>query len=128
MVCSENTERSKEPIQDSYIEANAKCPWKLYAAVGKRTCGQFKITRYDGEHTCCRPTLDLEGRKASASFLCNLIMPTMKAKLDLTPGQIQDRIKDMLHLNISYSKAWHARTKALIRIFGDWEKSYQTLP
>jgi len=40
-------------------------------------------------------------------------------KLDMTSGYIIDYIEARYHTTISYSKAWHARTKALMKIFGD---------
>jgi len=43
-------------------------------------------------------------------------------------GNIIAKINDKFHITIAYSKAWHAKTKALSKIFGDWELSYETLP
>jgi len=46
----------------------------------------------------------------------------------MTPGYIINYIEARYHITISYSKAWNARTKALTKILGDWESSYETLP
>src|SRR3954464_10348135 len=42
--------------------------------------------------------------------------------------QLCKRDINKLHVSISYKTAWTALTKALAIIFGDWEKSHQTLP
>ncbi|XP_020272602.1 malate dehydrogenase, glyoxysomal-like [Asparagus officinalis] len=51
------------------------------------------------------PILEQDHSGASASYITQLIMPKLKKKLELTPGII-----------------------ATTKIFGDWEKSYATLP
>ncbi|XP_020254466.1 uncharacterized protein LOC109831538 [Asparagus officinalis] len=55
-------------------------------------------------------------------------MPEVRAKLDLNAGQIFQRVYDMRGIKISKYKAYDARRKALSKIFGDWEKSYELLP
>jgi len=43
----------------------------------------------------------------------------VKRILDLTPAKIIAEINDKFHISRTYRKAWHARTKALSKIFGD---------
>jgi len=86
------------------------------------------IKKYIGEHTCSQPSLNSNHRKATTYFVCNVILPIVTKKLDMTPGYIIDYIEVRYHITISYSKAWNARTKTLTKIFEDWESSYETLP
>ncbi|XP_020271030.1 uncharacterized protein LOC109846216 [Asparagus officinalis] len=109
-------------------ERNMKCPWLLNVAVRKSTNGQFVISRYCGLHTCCNPSVDVDHYSASSSYICKLIMPEVRAELDLNASQIFQRVYDMRGIKISKYKAYDARRKALSKIFGDWEKSYELLP
>ncbi|XP_027364296.1 uncharacterized protein LOC113871400 [Abrus precatorius] len=41
---------------------------------------------------------------------------------------IQERISGQFGYSVSYKKAWKAKQKAIVTIFGDWDESYATLP
>ena len=41
---------------------------------------------------------------------------------------IQERISGQFGYNVSYKKAWKAKQKAIVRVFGDWDESYEMLP
>ncbi|XP_027368858.1 uncharacterized protein LOC113874844 [Abrus precatorius] len=41
---------------------------------------------------------------------------------------IQERICVQFGYKISYKKAWKAKQKAIVKVFGDWDESYATLP
>jgi len=104
------------------------CPWRLYSSVPKNSGGYFIIKKYIGEHTCSQPSLNSNHRKITASFVCNVILPIVTKKLDMTPAYIIHYIEAKYHITISHSKAWNVRMKALTKIFGDWESSFETLP
>jgi len=84
--------------------------------------------RIKGEHTCITPSLKSNHHKATSSFVRNVILYTVRKQLDISPGFIIKYIEGKYHISITYSKAWNARTKALMKIIGDWESSYETLP
>ena len=52
----------------------------------------------------------------------------VRKKLDMYPGYIIEYIEAKYHTNITHSKALNGKTKALMKIFGDWESTYETLP
>ena len=37
-------------------------------------------------------------------------------------------MKDKFGYNVHYKKSWEAKRKTIIRIFSDWDESYQALP
>ncbi|XP_027336945.1 uncharacterized protein LOC113850565 [Abrus precatorius] len=41
---------------------------------------------------------------------------------------IQEQICAQFGYKISYKKAWKAKQKAIVKVFGDWDESYATLP
>ena len=103
-------------------------PWRPHASIPKNSCGYFMIKKYIREHTCSQSSLNSNHHKATAFFVCNVIFCIVTKKLDMTPTYIIDYIEARYCINISYNKAWNARMKALTKIFGDWESSYETLP
>ena len=52
----------------------------------------------------------------------------VRKKFNRTSGYIIEYIEAKYHVNIAYNKAWNARMKAVMQIFGDWKLSYETLP
>ncbi|KAG9446140.1 hypothetical protein H6P81_012268 [Aristolochia fimbriata] len=42
--------------------------------------------------------------------------------------EIIQLVKDKYHIQVSYSRAWRARNKALVAVFGGWDESYNLLP
>ena len=46
----------------------------------------------------------------------------VREKLDMTPDYIIEYIETKYHINIAYNKPWNARMKALMKIFGDWNR------
>jgi len=114
-------------IADSYNESKDVCPWKLHASVPKNSSGYFKIRSYK-QHTSNEPSLRSNHRKATSSFIRNVILPLVRKQLDMLPDFIINYIKNKYHISITYNKIWNVRTKALTKIFRDWESSYETLP
>ncbi|XP_020258872.1 uncharacterized protein LOC109835301 [Asparagus officinalis] len=122
--------RKDDDVEDNsgHHDGNARCPWKLNSRSGARVCGQFKITAYNGLHTCSNPRLEMNNKNASSSFICRLILPYLREDLDLRPKDIRLLVHKATNLDVSYHKCWNARRKAMIKIFGDWDNSYEILP
>ncbi|XP_020249987.1 uncharacterized protein LOC109827390 [Asparagus officinalis] len=119
-----------DDVEDNsgHHDGNARCPWKLNSRSGSRVGGQFKITAYNGLHTCSNPRLEMNNKNASSSFIYRLILSHLREDLDLRPKDIRLLVHKATNLDVSYHKCWNARRKAMIKIFGDWNKSYEILP
>ena len=65
------------------------------------------------------PSLQSNHYKVTVCFVCNVIMPTVRNKFDLTLGYIINYFRDAYHINIIYNKAWNARIKTFTKIFED---------
>ncbi|XP_020272023.1 uncharacterized protein LOC109847190 [Asparagus officinalis] len=122
--------RKDDDVEDNsgHHDGNARCPWKLNSRSGVRVGGQFKITTYNGLHTCSNPRLEMNNKNASSSFIYLLILPHLREDLDLRPKDIRLLVHKVTNLDVSYHKCWNARRKAMIKIFGDWDNSYEILP
>ncbi|XP_020250107.1 uncharacterized protein LOC109827508 [Asparagus officinalis] len=122
--------RKDDDVEDNsgHHDGNARCPWKLNSRSGARVGGQFKITAYNGLHTCSNPRLEMNNKNASSSFIYRLILPHLREDLDLRPKDIRLLVHKATNLDVSYHKCWNARRKAMIKIFEDWDNSYEILP
>ncbi|XP_020243111.1 uncharacterized protein LOC109821333 [Asparagus officinalis] len=118
-----------DDVEDNsgHHDGNLRCPWKLNSRSGVRVDGQFKITAYNGLHTCSNPRLEMNNKNVSSSFIYQLILPHLRED-HLRPKDIRLLVHKATNLDVSYHKCWNARRKAMIKIFGDWDKSYEILP
>ncbi|XP_057438378.1 uncharacterized protein LOC130730393 [Lotus japonicus] len=64
----------------------------------------------------------------TSTFMSNYILGMVSAQPTIPISLIQERISGQLNYKVSYFKAWKAKQKALARVFGDWEESYDLLP
>ncbi|XP_027362556.1 uncharacterized protein LOC113870158 [Abrus precatorius] len=78
----------------------SRCPWKVRALLPKNS-NKWKITRWGG---------------------------MVKEEPSVPVSLIQERISGQFGYSVSYKKAWKAKQKAIVTIFGDWDESYATLP
>ncbi|RYR69652.1 hypothetical protein Ahy_A03g016207 isoform A [Arachis hypogaea] len=78
----------------------AGCDWLIQASlIRKKAC--WEIRRYNGKHTCTVGTISQDHAKLDSVTIADVIRPLRKA--------------------------WLAKEKAVAKVFGDWEVSYQTL-
>ncbi|XP_068652065.1 uncharacterized protein [Aristolochia californica] len=103
------------------------CPWSVFASCDQRI-RQFKIRKYGGDHTCVNSIIREDNPVCTSSFICQVIMPTVRTNFTLSPNDIQQIMKDKYHISVRYAKAWRAKCKAIKAIYGDWDESYNLLP
>ncbi|KAG9440447.1 hypothetical protein H6P81_020612 [Aristolochia fimbriata] len=104
-----------------------QCPWHVYASFSMKM-NMWKIRRCNDEHTCLNAELRMDNRLCTSKVICNLIMPNVRTSFTLSPHAIIQLVKDKYHIQVSYSRAWRARNKALVAVFGGWEELYNLLP
>ncbi|XP_057739739.1 uncharacterized protein LOC130956766 [Arachis stenosperma] len=56
------------------------------------------------------------------------IRPLVEADPSIKVKSVIAEIQGRFNYTVSYRKAWLAKQKAVAKVFGDWEVSYQTLP
>ncbi|KAG9450276.1 hypothetical protein H6P81_010241 [Aristolochia fimbriata] len=88
----------------------------------------WKIRRCNDEHMCLNGELRMDNWLSTSRVICNLIMLNVRTSFTLSPYEIILLVKDKYHIQVSYSRAWWARNKALVTVFGGWEESYNLLP
>ncbi|KAG9450543.1 hypothetical protein H6P81_010508 [Aristolochia fimbriata] len=102
-------------------------PWHVYASFSMKL-NMWKIRRCNDEHTCLNVELCMDNRLCTFTVICNLIMPNVRTSFTLSLYEIIQLVKDKYHIQVNYSRAWRARNKALVAVFGGWDESYNLLP
>ncbi|KAG9439831.1 hypothetical protein H6P81_019996 [Aristolochia fimbriata] len=103
-----------------------QCPWHVYASYSMKL-NMWKVRRCNDEHTCLNVELRMDNRLCTSSVICNLIMPNVRTSFTLSPYEIIQLVKDKYHIQVSYSRAWRAKNKTLVVVFGGWDESYNHL-
>ncbi|XP_027342673.1 uncharacterized protein LOC113855290 [Abrus precatorius] len=100
------------------------CPWRVRASLLKNS-NKWKITRWGGSHTCVNMR---NHQKLDSDLICSCILGMVNEEPSVHISLIQERICAQFGYKISYKKAWKAKQKAIVKVFGDWDESYATLP
>ncbi|XP_072088021.1 uncharacterized protein [Arachis hypogaea] len=105
----------------------AGCDWLIQASlIRKKSC--WEIRRYNGKHTCTMGTISQDHAKLDSDTIADAIRPLVEADPSIKVKSIIAEVQGKFNYTVSYCKAWLAKPKAVAKIFGDWEVSYQTLP
>ncbi|XP_057984509.1 uncharacterized protein LOC110650051 [Hevea brasiliensis] len=87
----------------------------------------WKITRYNGPHTCSNPAISKDHYKLDSKIICHFIMPLVEQQPSVKISALQAECKDKIGYELSYRKTWKARHIAIVKIYGGWEESYGRL-
>ncbi|XP_027335371.1 uncharacterized protein LOC113849571 [Abrus precatorius] len=109
------------------VNHNSGCPWRVRASLPKNA-DKWKIIKWGGAHTCVNASISQDHQKLDSKFICSCILGMVKEEPSVPISLIQERISGQFGYSISYKKAWKAKQKAIVTVFGDWDKSYAALP
>ncbi|RYR02197.1 hypothetical protein Ahy_B06g081016 isoform C [Arachis hypogaea] len=108
-------------------EYGAGCDWLIRASlIRKKAC--WEIRRYNGKHTCTVVTISQDHAKLDSDTIADVIRPLVESDLLIKVKSVIAEVQSRFNYTVSYRKAWLAKQKAVAKVFGDWEVSYQTLP
>ena len=103
------------------------CMWYV-GAVAKPEHGLWIVTSYRGPHSCIPLATALDSRMMDCNFLAAEFVPLLQEKHTATIYHLAHFIKrKYFGHNLSYYKIWVAKQRAIAKIFGNWEESYQKL-
>ena len=103
------------------------CKWYVGAFMKPKLHGLWVVTVYVGPHTCISLGLPKDGRMMDSNFVASELLPILLKKHTTTVHDLRTNMSMKFGHELSYSKVWDAKQKAIAKIFGDWEKSYQKL-
>ncbi|XP_057744850.1 uncharacterized protein LOC130962689 [Arachis stenosperma] len=105
----------------------AGCNWLIRASlIQKKAC--WEIRRYNGKHTCPVGTISQDHAKLDSDTIADAIRPLVESDPSINVKSVIAEVQSRFNYTVSYRKAWLAKQKAVAKVFGDWEVSYQTLP
>ncbi|CAJ2627913.1 unnamed protein product [Trifolium pratense] len=122
--------KPKKSDQDRYvIECNQapQCQFSLRASYSKVN-KYWKIVRISNTHTCVSSALTQDHKKLDSNMICDNILSFVEDNVTIEVKALVAHIRDLFNYTISYKKAWIAKNKAIVKIYGDWEDSYNDLP
>ncbi|XP_057756066.1 uncharacterized protein LOC130975267 [Arachis stenosperma] len=99
---------------------------KEVSMISRKYC--WVIRRYNGSHTCTRATISQDHSKLDSNTIAEAIKPLVEADPSLKVKSVSAEVQSKLNYTVSYRKAWLAKQKAVEKIFGGWEASYEALP
>ncbi|XP_057746344.1 uncharacterized protein LOC130965592 [Arachis stenosperma] len=103
------------------------CDWLIRVSmISRKYC--WVIRRYNGSHTCTRATISQDHSKLDSTTIAEAIKPLVEADSALKVKSVIAEAQSKFNYTVSYRKAWLAKQKAVEKIFGGWEASYEALP
>ena len=89
--------------------------------------GLWVVTSSVGPHSCIPLDLRRDNRIMDSNIVASKIVPKLRQDHSARIDQLWDIIKTKYDHELSYYKVWDVKQKAIAKIFGDWEQSYQRL-
>ncbi|XP_057744735.1 uncharacterized protein LOC130962550 [Arachis stenosperma] len=103
------------------------CDWLIRVSmIGRKYC--WVIRRYNGSHTCTRATISQDHSRLDSNTIAEAIKPLVEADPSLKVKSVIAEVQSKFNYTVSYRKVWLAKQKAVEKIFGGWEASYEALP
>ncbi|RVW63217.1 hypothetical protein CK203_058954 [Vitis vinifera] len=101
---------------------------KRLRACHHKSHGLFEITKYIGPHTCVYPKLLQDHSQLDSTFIAREVQNVVQSDHIISTAALHHIVKDKFGYNVHYKRIWEAKRKTIIKIFGDWDESYQVLP
>ncbi|RYR13974.1 hypothetical protein Ahy_B04g070687 isoform D [Arachis hypogaea] len=103
------------------------CDWLIRVSmISRKYC--WVIRRYNGSHTCTRATISQDHSKLDSITIAEVIKPLVEADPSLKVKSVIAEVQSKFNYTVSYRKAWLAKQRAVEKIFGGWEASFEALP
>ncbi|XP_057539719.1 uncharacterized protein LOC130817822 [Amaranthus tricolor] len=119
------SEPSKYVIQCTNAE-DIGCEWRMRAVM--TATGSFKIVRYKGHNQDCSVHYSDDHPLLTSEFVADLIVDMIRVDPAFKVKSIVNFVKNKYGFVITYKRAWLAKNKAITKVFGDWDKSFEELP
>ncbi|RYR11147.1 hypothetical protein Ahy_B05g079633 [Arachis hypogaea] len=98
----------------------AGCDWLIRASlIRKKAC--WEIRRYNSKHTCTVGTISQDHAELDSDTIADTIRPLVESDPSIKVKSVIAEVQSRFNYTL-------AKQKAVAKVFGDWEVSYQTLP
>nr|XP_023872004.1 uncharacterized protein LOC111984617 [Quercus suber] len=106
---------------------DTNCKWYVGAFKKDKLNGLWMITSYVGPHICIPFGRRRDGKMMDSNFVASEIVGKLRQKHTAPIDELWEIIHTKYKHELSYYKVWDAKQKAIAKIYGDWEESYQRL-
>ncbi|CAI9094571.1 OLC1v1030331C1 [Oldenlandia corymbosa var. corymbosa] len=113
-------------LKESTPKGYVPCRWKVRASL--RDHGLWEIVKWVPEHNCMNVTEENNNRNVSATLIAHLIRHKVELDPDYEVKLVQEEVKDRMHVDVPYHRAWEGRRKAIDLVYGDWVSNFDILP
>ncbi|KAL9661076.1 hypothetical protein QQ045_025895 [Rhodiola kirilowii] len=103
------------------------CPWRVRIAVTDRR-NYWVVRKNKHDHIFQHGSIMLVNRHLNTKYIADEIAEAMSASLRFEARQIRASIRRDYGYEISYLKVWQAKPLALVKMFGEWDASFNILP
>ncbi|XP_015950053.1 uncharacterized protein LOC107474921 [Arachis duranensis] len=103
-----------------------QCRWMVRVAK-TRSSRFWEIQKYEGPHSCLASSMSQDHAQLDSNVICQHIFPMVHADATICVKVLQGSVESAYGYKVSYKKVWHAKQKAIARIYGDWDDSYDQL-
>ncbi|XP_050242175.1 uncharacterized protein LOC126691151 [Quercus robur] len=103
------------------------CKWYVGAFMKAKFNGLWMVTSYVGSHTYIPFGLKRYSKMMDLHFVASEIVGKLQKNHTVRIDELWEIIRTKYNHELSYYKVWDAKQKAIAKIFGDWEESYQKL-
>ena len=95
------------------------CKWYVGAYKKPKFNDLWMVTSYVGPHTCIPFGLHRDGKMMDSNFVASEIVGRLRQKHTAPIDEFWEIIRSKYDHELSYYKVWHAKQKAIAKIFGD---------
>ncbi|XP_030936662.1 uncharacterized protein LOC115961901 [Quercus lobata] len=104
------------------------CTWYVCVVMKPKFHNLWMVTVYKGPHTCIRTRVRNDSRMMSCKFIADDILKKLYKDHTTPIKHLRSMIESKYEgKKPSYYKIWDAKQKAIGKMFGNWEESYQRL-
>ncbi|KZV43810.1 hypothetical protein F511_41501 [Dorcoceras hygrometricum] len=104
------------------IARRTMCRWGLRAYLKSKT-GYWKITKYDGPHTCIASNIGIDHHNLNSNMIAQTLLGIVRCNPSYEIKYIMKNMKEKCGYEITYSKAWISLRRAVEIVYGTWESS-----
>ena len=116
---------TKTKLCAACVDDNYK--WYVGAFMKSKFNGLWMVMSYMGPHTCIPFGSRRDGKMMDSNFVTSKIVGKSQENYTARIDELWQIIRSKYNHELSYYKVWDVKQKAIAKIFGDWEESYQRL-
>ncbi|KAL4351177.1 hypothetical protein GQ457_06G016920 [Hibiscus cannabinus] len=103
------------------------CNWKVRVSKKKRKQNVWELSVYNGPHTCCAVGHRQDHPNLDSTIISQTVQPIVQASPKVTVSALMCHVRPVYHYEPEYKKTWRGKDKAIRKLHGDWDASYNDL-